>query len=1313
MKDIIREMLEKDFGLNEKQFNVWYKDPSQAELQKMWKPFIADDEAEASQLAMEMLDREAPGHEFEIAKVELVKKAKESKLNEIDDNKDYAFDKDFVTWFMEKMNALEPEDRFDKTHQEEYLDFKTAQNLIRNVYDWEAIQDLLDEFKAEAAPERAARIKAKESKLNEMPKVLRKPMDEPEDDKVLDRGEDEEEEQGEELAPELPDEEAAEIDFEKLYLGRTEDKHFYIVADKSEHGEVEDLKAVDQEGELVFSAVDNHLDLSDLRGFIETVIDETDIAQIERNVVMQYIIPEVEAELDAEEEEDEILEPDEVLSQDEEPEKKEPKLESKVKEKNKKIDLFIDGKYYASTNQSKTCKQAVDKLKTMALEKGAGGKFKYNTYGPVRKAIEVGKKITARFDESKKNSVRESIISFEDTEIHTWFERDRSHVELRDKNTDKTLAQWWDEDVRGAVEDGYLNPKDWHTSAYEYYREMNGSKEEGKMKDRADEGKMGVDYMKRAKSNMRQAAAAMKEKDLEAAAKYFQAVADESADAAKALGKMKLEADEKAALEKEKEVSEEQVEEMVCPSCGDKHASPDYCDACGTSKSDWEEESKVDESMCPKCECAMAMDEEKGCFVCPKCGGVDETKVDEKCPKGKKKVKETDIDETLVTDDKGNSFSVNLVDENEKHVTMQVNDRTFHFATDFAALFGADENGRITDEGLQELALETLKNLDETDYAELVGSGKPNESKVKESATKEEIERALAAAKAAYEEDPESSIWPMLIRQLEDEVELPSDSEPLKTRKKKDWPDHPMPQYRQESKKTVDQAVEEKLLEEGAEVTYNGKTGKLSIVEGNVTVSVMDDVGGAVDMNVNGEAYVSISPEGAITIDPAPAPVELPMVEPEMGEEEPMGEPEEEEPMGEELPPEEGEEEEELPFESKVNETSTWQEMGWSADEIDHSTYAPDLTGWMLCKDDQKVKIIKADEKGITYESPEGGTDRIYKLADMHDLGYSLEDPEGNLVSINKGEPNKDTNEGDYGITKGVFNVKYVTKDGEEKETRVTGYDEADAKEYMIKNASVAKVTDVKKVTSEGAEEDGEYPDADSGSEVSVPAPAGEEEAPLEEGGRKLDLRPFDDDDWLTYAGAEDNPVIENDVPVLDWPAPENVKTGVDVIVDDEGVNVIDYDMGFYFLEGPRNKSDLVAKQINVPISVKQLEELGFEPHNFPFVEGCKKGKSKRRTKEQIEADKIAEENAEACGGTTAVETAERLLGLDEPDVFNESIAVGDIVQICTTDGFKCIHEQVEVKAIDEKKGVEITGSSDVEAQDWYGSNFYEVFKVF
>lgn len=53
-------------------------------------------------------------------------------------------------------------------------------------------------------------------------------------------------------------------------------------------------------------------------------------------------------------------------------------------------------------------------------------------------------------------------------ELHTWFERDRAHVELRDAETQKTIIEWWDEEVFEAIDDGFLDPRDFEGSAVAY-----------------------------------------------------------------------------------------------------------------------------------------------------------------------------------------------------------------------------------------------------------------------------------------------------------------------------------------------------------------------------------------------------------------------------------------------------------------------------------------------------------------------------------------------------------------------------------------------------------------------------------------------------------------------------------------------------------------------------------------------------------------------------------------------------------------------------------------------------------------------------
>src|SRR6266404_7398863 len=62
-------------------------------------------------------------------------------------------------------------------------------------------------------------------------------------------------------------------------------------------------------------------------------------------------------------------------------------------------------------------------------------------------------------------------VNIDCTELHTWFERDRAHVELRSKLDDKTIVEWWDDAVSEAVEDGFLDSRDYHQTAYGYAKE--------------------------------------------------------------------------------------------------------------------------------------------------------------------------------------------------------------------------------------------------------------------------------------------------------------------------------------------------------------------------------------------------------------------------------------------------------------------------------------------------------------------------------------------------------------------------------------------------------------------------------------------------------------------------------------------------------------------------------------------------------------------------------------------------------------------------------------------------------------------------
>jgi hypothetical protein len=56
--------------------------------------------------------------------------------------------------------------------------------------------------------------------------------------------------------------------------------------------------------------------------------------------------------------------------------------------------------------------------------------------------------------------------------VDIWSERDRLMVRVTDAATGEEIACWWDDDARGLVEAGFLDPRDWTRSAESYLRHL-------------------------------------------------------------------------------------------------------------------------------------------------------------------------------------------------------------------------------------------------------------------------------------------------------------------------------------------------------------------------------------------------------------------------------------------------------------------------------------------------------------------------------------------------------------------------------------------------------------------------------------------------------------------------------------------------------------------------------------------------------------------------------------------------------------------------------------------------------------------------
>ena len=59
-----------------------------------------------------------------------------------------------------------------------------------------------------------------------------------------------------------------------------------------------------------------------------------------------------------------------------------------------------------------------------------------------------------------------------DCKVHTWFERDRQHIELRHEPTQDTVCEWWDQAVTEVIEDGFIDARRIEQSTMSYALDM-------------------------------------------------------------------------------------------------------------------------------------------------------------------------------------------------------------------------------------------------------------------------------------------------------------------------------------------------------------------------------------------------------------------------------------------------------------------------------------------------------------------------------------------------------------------------------------------------------------------------------------------------------------------------------------------------------------------------------------------------------------------------------------------------------------------------------------------------------------------------
>lgn len=969
---------------------------------------------------------------------------------------------------------------------------------------------------------------------------------------------------------EEPEQEGIPDDFEKVYLGKSGDKHYYIIAKRNEEGVVEDLELTDQEGNKVYSAKENELEVTDLGSFIREVLNEEDIPEVETSVVMQYLVPDIQDEIEAEEEEDEELEtPEEIPGEEEKPEdnskvptpndteKKKLPFESKVKETNVK-----DTPEHIKVN----CK---------ACGKRVSDDTKLNPEGLCPKCA----RSMPKWNESKDRlpggrADKNKPEDFDKAQLEIGIEIEMEHTD------DPAVAQ-------EIAMDHLTEDPEYYTHLRKMEMDAKNGKGFAKESKEIDEARMGVDYIKGVKSSVKTAIQALKDKDYEAAAKALEDVADDAGDAAKAAKKMKREVDAK------EEASKEETEE----------------------------------------------------------------------------VKESQLTETVIKDDKGNTFTITkTVDEKTKNTILQINKRDFSFTPDFVKVFETDENGELSENGAKELALETIKHLEESEYANLIASGKVKESKVnenEESKMKEsdksqaektylaKIEAALEKAKTELEKNPDSKELQKRVQSLEaaldeDYNECASKNESIKI------------------------AIQAGLIKEGTELMYNSKKCKVTaITESNVSLTVADEAGSSMNVNINGNnGGVNIDPTGMISITPAnvgmgfeEAPVEEIPAEDEIGHEE-MGTPEEE--AEEQLENPEEEKEEENPFESKTDKV------------VEKSIFTVNFTDKDGKSQTTKVKALdEAEAKIMISKKPTvksvNDVKRIRKVAEKK-VDEGLRQYQDNLIFVKES-----------GFSEGWDVIK--TLQGRGSATVIFTFDD---EESAIKAGEGIAAAVGGKFLGKTDPRKGDRSN----------------ESKIKEG--KLNLKNFGKEDYYGLAGAGDNPAVQYEIPVRNWPKDSSPVTTVTVVRDDEGVQVLaDEADGRYFWSvdenDPKGKtSDEIIAAINTPIDTKQLVQIGFKPENFESMPECKESKGSVR---MTPAEKEVKENKLAFGGERAVRIAESILGLSKHVIEDDAVDVGKMVQITNKHSGRVMIVESKVQKMDKTKGCLVDG-------DWYSEKFYNIYTI-
>lgn len=489
-----------------------------------------------------------------------------------------------------------------------------------------------------------------------------------------------------------PEGEGQDESTDKEYIGKTEDRHFYMTSMAGETEESpSDMQIVDQNGEVLMSTKDVEIDVSDPADFILHAIQELEIDEITRSVLVKHILPKFEEEDEEQQEELESEDLNQELEGGEKPDETIPggeeegrpfesrkfgkmKIKEGVVKKPAKVN---EGVSQDDIDRFKEIMQEMSELVNEAYEIArAGGKSiedRAQSYwrGHIQGAI----------GESYSEYLGGSMYSMEDT-----------LGELEGEPSDEGDEDDMDDDDESDVEEGKVpndsDPEDKKvqmlTESGNYWRQQLIKHLEGRGADLSDEEKK---LLKLAKSNK------------------FPVCRGDGRDAWVTVPEAKVKANE-ARLQPDHYVAQ------------DGKTIVDGYDEAGVFELN--EAGKI----CVLHEYAVISPDASGKWVVLINSSVhtgNEGKVPDDADAEDTKIKKLTETNVRMGDDE---FEVFQVDEETDDTVISINGHVYRFDKEFAAMWRDEASGELTEDGLRELALDALSNMDDDEYGDVVATAR-------------------------------------------------------------------------------------------------------------------------------------------------------------------------------------------------------------------------------------------------------------------------------------------------------------------------------------------------------------------------------------------------------------------------------------------------------------------------------------------------------------------------------------------------------------------------------------------------------------